>query len=233
MAASADELPSTMKSWVVVKNGSPADVLQLDPGAPVPTIQGANVMVKVAYASLNPADLQFMKKIPTLLPFRRRPIPGLDFCGEIVALGPSAAAAASAHNLEVGSLVCGALPVTSVAVGVGALAEYITVPADILSLKPNKLSEMASSGLGIAGQTAMLVMNEAKIEPGSRVLINGASGGVGTLLCQMVTTRGGAVTAVCSGANVGLVKRLGAVEVGSLVSSKAHGPVSSPPLSKR
>lgn len=218
METPANALPSTMRSWIVGKNGPPADALQLVPDVPIPTPQGANALIKVAYVSLNPADLQFMKKIPTLLPFRRRPVPGLDFCGEIVALGPSATATAATHKFEVGSVVCGAIPAGSVAVGVGTLAEYITVPVEILSLKPDDLSDAASSGLGIAGQTAALVMSEANVQPGQRVLINGASGGVGTFLCQIVTARGGVVTAVCSGSNAGLVRKLGAVEVCSLAS---------------
>ncbi|CAI4211726.1 unnamed protein product [Parascedosporium putredinis] len=157
--------------------------------------------------------LAVYEKIPTLLPFRRRPIPGLDFCGEVVALGPSAAAVAAANGLEVGTVVCGAIPASSIAIGVGSFVQYLAVAADILVPKPVNLSEPESAGLGIAGQTAVLVMKEAAIEPGNRVLINGASGGVGTLLCQMVAAQGGRVTAICSGPNAGLVKRLGAVEV--------------------
>lgn len=213
MASSSQLLPEAMKSWVVVKNDVPAKALQLDEATSIPTVQGTNVLVRVTYASLNPADLQFMKKIPTLLPFRRRPIPGLDFCGEVVALGPSATAVAAANGLEVGTVVCGAIPASSVAIGVGSFVQYLAVAADILVPKPVNLSEPESAGLGIAGQTAVLVMKEAGIEPGNRVLINGASGGVGTLLCQMVTAQGGHVTAICSGPNAGLVKRLGAVEV--------------------
>lgn len=212
MAATTFEIPSTMRSWAVTQNGAPATSLTLDTSTPVPTPQSGNVLVKVSHAALNPADLEHMKKIPTLLPFRRRPTPALDFCGTIVALGSSAKT--SAPKLDVGSVVCGAIPASRVAVGAGTLAEYISVPADAVALKPDLLSASASAGLGIAGQTAAIVMHEAGVEPGKRVLINGASGGVGTMLCQIVTARGGVVTAVCSDSNAGLVKKLGANEVG-------------------
>lgn len=212
MAASTLDVPQTMRSWAVTKNGPPATSLALDDSVPVPTPQGSQILVKVSHASLNPADLHYMKKIPTLLPFRRRPTPALDFCGTVVALGPSVQASAPL-SLDVGAVVCGAIPAGKVATGTGTLAEYIVVPADAVAPKPNALPEAACAGLGIAGQTAAMIMREASIEPGKRVLINGASGGVGTMLCQVVTARGGVVTAVCSDANAGLVKRLGANEV--------------------
>src|SRR5699024_6528545 len=122
---------------------------------------------------------------------------------------------ASSPKLDVGSVVCGAIPASRVAVGAGTLAEYISVPADAVALKPDSLSASASAGLGIAGQTAALVMHEAGVEPGERVLTDAASGGVGTMLCKVVTARGGVVTAVCSDSNARLVKHLGANEVGS------------------
>lgn len=213
MAATTFEIPSTMRSWAVTQNGAPATSLALDTSTPVPTPQSGNVLVRVSHAALNPADLEHMKKIPTLLPFRRRPTPALDFCGTIVALGSSVKA--SAPKLDVGSVVCGAIPASRVAVGAGTLAEYISVPADAVALKPDLFSASASAGLGIAGQTAAIVMHEAGVEPGKRVLINGASGGVGTMLCQIVTARGGVVTAVCSDSNAALVRQLGANEVGT------------------
>ncbi|SPO05563.1 uncharacterized protein DNG_08250 [Cephalotrichum gorgonifer] len=217
----AATIPPTMRSWVVTKNGAPSAALALDASAPVPAAQGSTVLVKVSHASLNPADLQHMLRIPTILPFRRRPTPGLDFCGTVVALGPSIPAS-SPVKLEVGDVVCGAVPASKVALGTGTLAEYVSVPADSVALKPESLPASVCAGLGIAGQTAALVMAEAKIEPGHRVLVNGASGGVGTMLCQIVTARGGIVTAVCSDSNAKLVKRLGASEV---IDYMANSPV--------
>lgn len=212
MAAATPEIPSTMRSWAVTKNGPPETSLALDTSVPVPTPRGSHILVKVSHAALNPVDIHHMKKIPTILPFRRRPTPALDFCGTVVALGPSVQASGPL-SLDVGAVVCGAIPASKIATGTGALAEYIAVPADVVAPKPDALSEAASAGLGIAGQTAAMVMREAKVEKGTRVMINGASGGVGTMLCQMATGRGGVVTAVCSDANSGLVKRLGATEV--------------------
>ncbi|CAK7217913.1 zinc ion binding [Sporothrix curviconia] len=221
-----------MKSWVVVKNGAPSVALALkDVGADttksLPQPKGADILIRVSHAALNPADLMFMGYIPTWLPFRFRPVPGIDFAGEVVALGPQAGAVAShaAEPLTVGARVAGCLSVSLVATGHGSLVEYLTVPAELVARQPkvfgNSSAEAgpASAGLlGCAGQTAHLAATDpcaeaafALSEP--RVLINGASGAVGSLLVQISKARGARVVGVCSAKNSEFIRRLGADEV--------------------
>lgn len=214
MTASTDEnaLPKTMKAWLVTKNGEPRDALALRVDAPVPiTPKSANLLVKVQYAALNPADLNFMANIPNWVPFRRNPTVGLDFAGTVVKLG---SAVPSHLAISVGAQVCGSFNVLSVAIGRGTLAEYIEIPASKVALKPANLDPREAAGaLGIAGQTAYVVLKEANIKAGDRVLVNGASGGVGSVLVQVAKAKGAVVYGVCSGANEEFVKGLGAQEV--------------------
>lgn len=209
------DIPMTMKAWLVVKNGEPRHALALKTDYPVPSkLKSGNILIKVDYTSLNPADLNFMADIPNWIPFRRNPIPGLDFAGKVVKLGQDVP---EDLGIQVGTEVCGALNVMSVAMGRGSLAEYIEVPASKVVLKPMGIGlKDATGAIGISGQTAYIVVKEADIKPGDRVLINGASGGVGTMLIQAAKAKGALVYAVCSGANAELVKSLGADEVSDL-----------------
>lgn len=208
----ADNIPKTMKAWLVTKNGEPKDALSLKTDYPVPArVKSGNLLVKVDYAALNPADLNFMANIPNWFPFRHNPTVGLDFAGKVVKIGSSVP---SSLNLSLGSEVCGAFNVMSVAIGRGSLAEYVEIPAVKVSLKPKTISPREAAGaLGIAGQTAYIVLKEANIEPGDRVLVNGASGGVGSVLVQVAKAKGAVVYGVCSGGNAEFVKGLGAEDV--------------------
>lgn len=205
-----------MKAWLVAKNGEPREALTLKTDYPIPCKLGTgNILIKMDYTSLNPADLNFMADIPNWVPFRRNPIPGLDFAGTVAKLGPGVPGELA---LQVGTEVCGALNVMSVAVGRGSLAEYIEVPASKVVVKPKGVSlKDATGALGISGQTAYIVLKEADIKPGDRVLVNGASGGVGSVLVQVAKAKGAEVYGVCSGENSELVKGLGADEVSRAV----------------
>lgn len=218
----ASEIPTTMKAWLVTKNGEPRDALTLKTDYPVPSkIKSMNILVKVNYTALNPADLNFMASIPNWIPFRHNPIPGLDFVGKVVKVG---SAVPRELGIKVGTDVCGALNVMSVAVGRGSLAEYIEVPASKVVAKPNEVEVKDAAGaMGIAGQTAYIILQEANIKPGDRVLVNGASGGVGSVLVQVAKAKGALVYAVCSGSNAELVKGLGADKVSGLPERYGRG----------
>lgn len=205
-------LPKTMKAWIVTKNGEPRDALTLRSDYPVPSqVKAGNLLVRVEYAALNPADLNFMASLPNWLPFRRNPIVGLDFAGKVVQLGASVP---PELGLSPGSDVAGAFNVLSVATGRGSLAEYVEVPAAKVALKPKAVAMKDAAGaLGIAGQTAYIILKEAGTKAGDRVLINGASGGVGSVLVQVAKAKGAIVYGVCSGGNAEFVKGLGADEV--------------------
>ncbi|CAK7274363.1 zinc ion binding [Sporothrix epigloea] len=241
VAVHRSQLPR-MKAWVVVKNGGPSEALALkDVGeettTALPVPQGANVLIRVSHAALNPADLVFMRHIPTWVPFRRQAIPAMDFAGQIVALGPQAAAVPShaAAPLVVGARVAGCISVALIATGHGALVEYLTVPAELVARQPlafgdsNELAGPPSAGLlGCAGQTAHLAATDPCAEAAfranrPRVLINGASGAVGSLLIQISKARGAYVAAVCSGKNAAFVRRLGADVV---IDYTKHDPLS-------
>lgn len=207
-----NDIPKTQRAWLVTKNGEPRDALALKTDYPVPKqVRSGNILVKVSHAALNPADLNFMANLPNWIPFRRNPTVGLDFAGEVVQLGASVPVSS---GLSVGTQVCGAFNVLSVAVGRGSLAEYVEVPAAKVARTPKDIHPRDAAGaLGIAGQTAWLILKEAPIGPGDRVLVNGASGGVGSVLVQVAKAKGAEVYGVCSGGNAEFVKGLGAAEV--------------------
>jgi len=205
-----DPLPKTMKAWIATRLGTPRQAMRLQtswPTPPPPT--GADILVRVSYAALNPADVGFMAFLsPFLIPFRRTPVPGLDFSGVIVGTGPDS-------KLEVGTRVCGAMSVGVHARNVGSLAEYVVVPDSLVAVVPEGMMGMReASGLGIVGQTAVIAHREADgLGEGSRVLVNGASGGLGAMVLQIAKGRGARVVGVCSGTNEEFVRGLGADEV--------------------
>ncbi|CAK7203982.1 zinc ion binding [Sporothrix eucalyptigena] len=229
-----------MKAWVVVKNGPPGEALAYkevgESSGSLPKPKGSDILIKVTHAALNPADLHFMNVIPTWVPFRRHATPGMDFAGEVVSMGPQAAAAPShaSSPLAVGAAVAGCMSVGLVATGHGSLVEYVTVPAELVAKVPatlgaslDKAGPVAVGLLGCAGQTAHLAATEPAAEAAfrksnARVLINGASGGVGSLLIQICKGRGAYVAAVCSAGNADFVTGLGADEV---IDYKAHDPL--------
>ena len=99
--------------------------------------------------------------------------------------------------------------------GQGTLAEYVKLPAKLLALKPKEMSWTEAAGSGVVGQTVNTILKAAGplVGKGKRVLINGASGGIGTVLVQRVKAEGAVVVGVCSEGNFELVTGLGADEV--------------------
>jgi NADPH:quinone reductase-like Zn-dependent oxidoreductase len=208
----AAEIPKTMKAWSCVRVSSdPLAALKLKTDVPVPALPtGSNMLVKIQYATLNPADLALQKTIPSWLPFRYQAVPGLDFSGDVVAAGPDS-------PIKVGTQVCGSISVGLAFFGTGSLAEYVTMPAELAAVKPPNVSAREASGLmGVAGQTTAVMVRDGAIKEGMRVLINGASGGVGSVAVQVVAGKGATVVALCSASNGEMVKRLGAAEVSLL-----------------
>ncbi|KAK0639745.1 chaperonin 10-like protein [Cercophora newfieldiana] len=203
-------IPPTMKAWLVTANGPPSSkTLTLHSARPTPSSPSAsNLLIRISHAALNPVDLHLINVLPTWLPFRRNATPAMDFSGTIVATGPGVV------GFKVGDKVCGALGVPQIAFGTGTLAEYISVPEGQVTTVPEGMSLAQAAGMmGIAGQTATLMVRAAGgLKTGQKVLINGASGGVGSILVQAAKGKGAMVVAVCSGANEGFVRGLGADE---------------------
>jgi NADPH:quinone reductase-like Zn-dependent oxidoreductase len=195
-----------MKAIVHCEYGSP-DVLRLEEiEKPVPNDN--QVLVRVRAASVNPLDLTIRG------PWLIRPILGMrkpkdtrlgvDYAGTVEAVGKNPAAAG---QFKPGDEVFGGRN--------GALAEYVCVLADRgVVLKPANLTFEQAASVPVAAITALQgLRDKGKIQPGQKVLINGASGGVGTFAVQIAKSFGTEVTGECSTRNVDLVRSIGADHV--------------------
>ncbi|KAI3335517.1 zinc alcohol dehydrogenase [Ustulina deusta] len=204
------EIPQTMKAWIAFGTGKLQDVLALKTDWPTPTPPKAGeIMIRVSYVTINPGD---PKMIAHAIPFRKTAIAGMDFVGEVIQVGPSSRT--SVPDLRLGMIVAGTVPMSNILGGVGSLAKYLVVPGHAVAEKPNGLQEGVAAGLlGIVGQTSIVLLRAANLQKGDKVLLNGASGGVGCVLTQMLRGMDVHVTGICSSKNEPLVRRLGAQEV--------------------
>ncbi|CZR56206.1 related to zinc-binding oxidoreductase [Phialocephala subalpina] len=216
--------PKTMRAWTHIRAGLPSEVLHLSSDIPIPaTLKPDEVLIKISHAALNPGASVMLQLIPMF--FRTKPsIPELDFSGTIAELGSSVA---SSRKLSPGTRVFGSVGPLGQHVnkGKGALAEYVVLSSEQVYPTPEGMKDEEAAGLGVAGCSALAYLDIAKIKEGERVLVNGASGGVGSLLVQMVKNvvgSSGHVVAVCSGRNEELVRGLGADEV---IDYREHAPV--------
>lgn len=194
-----------MKAAVFTKYGSP-DVLQLT-SVPEPVPQAGEVLVKVMATAVNPADnhlLSGMLRFSTGLLKPKHPIPGSDIAGQVTAIG------ADVTQFQVGDAVFGDLS----AHGRGGFAEYVAAPKAALVLKPANISFAEAAAAPMTAVTALQGLRDyGRIRPGQRVLINGASGGVGMFAVQIAKALGGEVTAVASTRNVDMLRSIGADHV--------------------
>jgi NADPH:quinone reductase-like Zn-dependent oxidoreductase len=172
---------------------------------PVPALEPDRVLVEVHAASINPADYHARNETFLLRVMGRAangfkkpivlPAMGSDVAGVVVKIGPEAT------GFEIGDEVFGAAR--------GSLAEYAS--AKFLARKPASLSFEQAASLNIAGVTALQgLRDKGKLKSGDKVLINGASGGVGLFAVQIAKAMGADVTAVCSGRNADIVRSAGA-----------------------
>ncbi len=183
-----------------------ADVLTLETVAR-PELADNQVLVRVHAASVNPLDKHFLHGTPYLLRLvngfnaPKSPSAGADFAGVVEAVGTAVTL------FEPGDEVFG--------VANGAFAEYLVrSETGSIALKPANLSFEQAAAMPVAAITALQALRDkARVEPGQQVLINGASGGVGSYAVQLAKAMGATVTAVCSGRNAELVRGLGADQV--------------------
>jgi NADPH:quinone reductase-like Zn-dependent oxidoreductase len=151
----------------------------------------------------------------TLFPSFVRPkfsIPDLDFSGTVLQCGPSAPSKYKPGTRMFGSLI----PAKAVLSGKGVLAEYIVVDEETapMGVVPDGMEMSDAAGLGSCGQTAVFLCRRAGVKEGDRVLVNGASGGVGTMAVQVARAMEASfVVGICSGRNEEFVKGVGADEV--------------------
>ncbi|GAA4181097.1 NAD(P)-dependent alcohol dehydrogenase [Streptosporangium oxazolinicum] len=196
-----------MKAFVLRSYGSP-DVLDLtDIDKPVPG--DGEVLVRVRATSVQPYDWHHMRGEPYVARLMgglglRRPrisILGADMAGQVEAVGRNVT------GFRPGDEVFALLKQ-------GGFAEYVCVGQDELAPKPRNLSYEQAAAVPMAAVTALLgLRDEGRIQPGQRVLVNGASGGVGTFAVQLARAFGAKVTGVCGPRNVDLVRSIGADEV--------------------
>lgn len=204
-----------MKAIFFDKYGSP-DVLQLREVAE-PSVGDDNILVRVCAASVNPLDWHFMTGLPYLMRAQtglRRPRInrlGADLAGKVEAVGKNVTLFRRGDELfgEAGDEAPGK-PLPELC----SLAEYALVSEHSVVLKPANLTFEQAAAVPAAGMTALQGLRDmGRIRSGQKVLVNGASGGVGTFAVQIAKAFGAEVTGVCSTRNVEMVRSLGAEEV--------------------
>jgi NADPH:quinone reductase-like Zn-dependent oxidoreductase len=194
-----------MKAAIYTNYGPPDVVHVTDVEKPVP--KDDEVLIKVRAASVNPLDWRLMKGEPRFLRLffglrkPRRGRPGVDVAGEVEAVGRNVT------QFKPGDEVFGSCR--------AAFAEYVCTAAESkIAMKPDNVTFEQAASVNVAGLTALQgLRDKGKIQPGSKVLINGAAGGVGTFAVQIAKSFGADVTGVCSTRNVAMVKSIGANEV--------------------
>lgn len=196
-----------MKAIVQDRYGSPGVLRLSDVPTPAPT--GDQVLVRVHAASVNARDWHLMRGDPYLARLMSREmglrapkaaIRGTDFAGTVEAVG------SAVRRLRPGDEVYGEAD--------AAFAEYVCAPEGVVERKPRNLTFEQAAAVPLAANTALIGLRDcAGVHSGQQVLVNGASGGVGTFAVQIAKAYGAEVTAVCSARNAELVACLGADHV--------------------
>jgi NADPH:quinone reductase-like Zn-dependent oxidoreductase len=193
-----------MKAIVYRNYGSP-DVLRFEEIA-MPVAVDKDVLIKVRAASVNPLDWHFMRGEPYLVRViagLRKPKVirlGVDVAGQVAAVGKLVT------QFKPGDEVFGSCR--------GAFAEYVCTAESTVVMKPDNVTFAQAASVPVAAYTAMQgLRDKGHIQPGHRILINGAAGGVGTFAVQIARSFGADVTGVCSARNVDMVRSIGADRV--------------------
>ncbi|NKB89292.1 MAG: zinc-binding dehydrogenase [Acidobacteria bacterium] len=198
-----------MRAALYSEYGSPDVIHVEDINRPKPA--NGEVLVRVRAAATNPYDWHFLRGTPYIIRLfagLRRPRDrrlGVDLSGTVEALGPGVDTISSG-KVAAGDSVFGASP--------GAFGEYVAIAADRLVRVPEGVGFQEAAGARMTGVTALQGLRDAgRLQAEQRVLINGASGGVGTMAVQIARIFGAEVTAVCSARNADAVRALGAHRV--------------------
>ena len=194
-----------MKASIYSKYGPP-DVLELKE-VEKPSPNDDEVLIKVHAASVNPAELHLLRADPFFARFYsgllkpKNTILGADISGTVESVGRNI------KLFHIGDNVFGDLSDS----GWGGFAQYVCAPENALALKPAHLSFEEAAAVPLAATTALQgLRNKGHIQQGQKVLINGASGGVGTFAVQIAKSFGADVTAVCSTRNLEIARSIGA-----------------------
>ena len=207
-----------MKAFVYEKYGPPETLRMAEVDKPAPNAD--EVLVKVLAASVNAADWHVMRGKPlfsraTLGLLRpKHQILGVDVAGQVEAVGSGVTGFQSGDEVYANLLDH----------GYGGFAEYVSVPVDAMSSKPASLSFEEAAAVPMAAVTALQGLGRhGELQPAQRVLINGASGGVGTFAVQIAKASGAEVTGVTSTKNLDLVRSLGADHVVDYTTTEVVG----------
>jgi 2-desacetyl-2-hydroxyethyl bacteriochlorophyllide A dehydrogenase len=197
-----------MKSLIIKKYGdfNSTEVMDLISDHPKPTLNpnSSDILVKILACGLNPGDCRVLSgdvsliMRPSAFPF----VPGMDICGQIEEVG------AKCTQFKVGDRIVAGFPPLVYA----GFAEYVVMDSKLAVSMPTSLSPLEAATLPIAGLTALKVMTVGGVKEGTKMLILGASGGVGTYILQMAKHAGASFIAATS-TNEDLVKSLGAHQV--------------------
>jgi NADPH:quinone reductase-like Zn-dependent oxidoreductase len=197
-----------MKAIVYHEYGSP-DVLKFEE-IEKPTPKDNEVLVKVLAASVNAADWHSLRGEPFLLRLTsglfkpKNQILGFDIAGQVETVGNNATQFQPGD--EVYSDISG--------YGGGGFAEYVVIPEKVMALKPVNISFEEAAAVPMAGVTALQgIRDHGQVKPGQKILINGASGGVGTFAVQIAKSFGSEVTAVCSTSKMDMLRSVSANHV--------------------
>jgi NADPH:quinone reductase-like Zn-dependent oxidoreductase len=220
------------QAWVFSRRGLPWDVLNLTT-RPIPTLPPPLplpsdvpkpeewILVKVAFVGLNPGAIFQMTLVP---PFIRQAscVPEMDFSGTVIDVWhPDENAGEASKRFKKGDKILAMLPAShTLPTGTGALAQHVRIPARYAVHKPEHVSFGDGAGCLLPGLTARQLVNESGAKAGDRVLVNAASGGIGTNVVQMlrkVVGKEGCIVGICSGKNAEMVKSIGADEVSERV----------------
>jgi NADPH:quinone reductase-like Zn-dependent oxidoreductase len=193
-----------MKAMAQTGYGSPDffEVREID----MPVVRDKEVLVRVRAAALHAGDVFFMRGVPYMvrlnagLPKPKNYIPGYDLAGTVEEVGRKV------KRLKPGDEVFGAYKRTC--------AEFVRAPEERLVSKPANLTFEQAAAVPTSALAALHGLRDAgKVKPGQKVLINGASGGVGTFAVQIARALGADVTGVCSTENLDMVRKIGAGSV--------------------
>ncbi|MGI4751229.1 MAG: NADP-dependent oxidoreductase [Janthinobacterium lividum] len=172
--------------------------------APMPNINPDDVLVKIYATSVNPVDWKVREGAMKQIPFKFPLILGWDFSGVIKEVG------SEVKDFKVGQEVYGKPDITRN----GTYAEYVAVKANEIAAKPTSVSHTEAASIPLAGLTAWQgIFDHGKTAAGQKILIHGASGGVGTIAVQLAKWKGAYVIATSSEKNIAFLKELGADKV--------------------
>ncbi len=194
-----------MQAIVQARFGAPHDVLELGE-IDTPSPQNDEVLVRVHAASVHIGDYYTIAGLPYVMrPMfsamrAKNRVPGMDIAGTVEAVG------GEVTQFRPGDEVFGSYK--------GAFAEYACFPERSLASKPGNLTFEQAATLGVSALTALQGLRDrGRVQPGQKVLVTGASGGVGTFAVQIAKTMGAEVTGVCSTRNLEMVRSIGADHV--------------------